>query len=450
MQTFVNRAAGCWPKGGTRAVRGAAWRPGRTTVIVLLLAVLLLLGGVVTFVVLRYGYFGPNVPRRSDWPEARREHLLKVVARLGGRQTLGEASGWDYLQAAVTAHLAAHGAAGVDVSRSGMVFDGPLAHSEEQIAAYILGFREAGGMASLDLLASGGPGVQPLSGFLVDPFRQAESPTRRPILSSVRDLARALAYDIRRAGTSGSEVVAHARRLAALSASAVQDGNLLDGLMSIAVADALDRAVIDRALSAARLQPSELAEIRKVLSQAGHMSLGEALEGERLAIRQLIDDVVSDSPLKSKSRSAQISAVEAFFAWAQSVIDRPPAERRMLAAGGFVSGAEPRSVAAMVIPSTHKMFQSSERVASSRAATILALAALEFQARHGRLPQALAELVPEFLQAIPLDPVNDEPFVYALADAPAGFTIVSLGEDGKPNVRPGDGDDLVLVPPRKD
>ena len=450
MQTFVNRAAGCWPKGGTRAVRGAAWRPGRTTVIVLLLAVLLLAGGAVAFAVLRYGYFGPTVPLRTDWPEVRRAHVVKIAARLGGREEPGAPNGWHALLDLLAADAAAYGAAGVDMSKARLNFSGPSAHPPEQRAAYLRGLRESGGMAALDRLIAAGPGVQLLDRFRATPFVLPSVPRLPDISSGIRSVTRALAYDIRRDQTPGSEVVLHARRLAALASTTLQDGMTVEFLLSFAIVDAMTRAVVDRACGPARLQPSELVELRSLLAGLVQPTLAEAIEAERLAARHFIDDTLADTRLRSTSRSAHATAVDTQFQFLLQAIERPVAELPGLLQRPTSGLFERGSFAEILLPPVGSLLKSSTQVTSGRRAAVLALAIVEFQTRHNRLPQALTELVPEFLPAIPLDAINEGQFVYSLAAAPPGFTIVSLGADGKPNPKPGEGDDRVLVPPRKD
>jgi hypothetical protein len=61
-------------------------------------------------------------------------------------------------------------------------------------------------------------------------------------------------------------------------------------------------------------------------------------------------------------------------------------------------------------------------------AAAVAVAALRFRNEHGRLPATLEELVPEYLDHVPLDPWTGSPLVYAAGDDRA--TIYSVGENG--------------------
>jgi hypothetical protein len=63
------------------------------------------------------------------------------------------------------------------------------------------------------------------------------------------------------------------------------------------------------------------------------------------------------------------------------------------------------------------------------ASTWTAVAAERFRREHGRWPEALAELVPTYLAAVPRDPYSDDSLLYRrFAD---GVAIYSVGKDGK-------------------
>jgi hypothetical protein len=58
-----------------------------------------------------------------------------------------------------------------------------------------------------------------------------------------------------------------------------------------------------------------------------------------------------------------------------------------------------------------------------------AMAVLRFQAARGTLPARLQDLAPEFIEAIPPDPFTGEPPL--CRRAAGGFTVYSVGEDGR-------------------
>jgi hypothetical protein len=59
--------------------------------------------------------------------------------------------------------------------------------------------------------------------------------------------------------------------------------------------------------------------------------------------------------------------------------------------------------------------------------SITAIAVERFRLAHGRLPENLNELVPQFLSAVPIDPFDGQPLRYhRLAK---GYVIYSIGSD---------------------
>lgn len=78
-------------------------------------------------------------------------------------------------------------------------------------------------------------------------------------------------------------------------------------------------------------------------------------------------------------------------------------------------------------PFLRRIDQDSEIIARLRT-TRVALAILRWQAAHdGKLPESLAELVPDTLPAIPADPFDEQPLRYRRL--PQGFTVYSVGPD---------------------
>jgi hypothetical protein len=80
------------------------------------------------------------------------------------------------------------------------------------------------------------------------------------------------------------------------------------------------------------------------------------------------------------------------------------------------------------------------RVETERSLTICAVALKRYSLRHGAPPASLDTLVPEFLPAVPIDYMDGKPIRFQL-DAPGGFVLYSVGEDGRD-----DGGDASLRP----
>jgi hypothetical protein len=82
------------------------------------------------------------------------------------------------------------------------------------------------------------------------------------------------------------------------------------------------------------------------------------------------------------------------------------------------------------IQSMGKVFKKVMVAETGRQITITAIALKRWQLKHGSYPADLASLVPEFLAAVPLDPVNGQPLRYHL-NADGTFTLYSIGENGR-------------------
>ena len=70
------------------------------------------------------------------------------------------------------------------------------------------------------------------------------------------------------------------------------------------------------------------------------------------------------------------------------------------------------------------------RVEMAKQAAIAAIALKRYQLKRGNYPPDLNSLVPEFISAVPLDPVDGQPLRYRL-NADGTFLLYSIGENGK-------------------
>lgn len=86
-------------------------------------------------------------------------------------------------------------------------------------------------------------------------------------------------------------------------------------------------------------------------------------------------------------------------------------------------------VARVILPALAGVFTAGQQHMARCESARTALAALRYRAKHGRLPAALADMVPEFIPAVPPDPFDGQPIRYR-AEA-AGLTVYSVGENLK-------------------
>ena len=69
------------------------------------------------------------------------------------------------------------------------------------------------------------------------------------------------------------------------------------------------------------------------------------------------------------------------------------------------------------------------RMETARRVVATAVALKRFQLAHGKLPETLSALVPDFLQAVPIDPNDGKPLRYH-PNADGSYLLYSVGEDG--------------------
>ena len=86
-------------------------------------------------------------------------------------------------------------------------------------------------------------------------------------------------------------------------------------------------------------------------------------------------------------------------------------------------------------------FKKITTIETMKRTTITAIALKRYQLRHGNYPETLAELAPEFLASVPLDPVDGQPLRYR-RNADGSFLLYSVGGNGKddggdPSLEPG-------------
>lgn len=122
--------------------------------------------------------------------------------------------------------------------------------------------------------------------------------------------------------------------------------------------------------------------------------------------------------------------------WAAFVrdVDAPSSERWRSAADAelLTAGRGPtEKLPAIVIPALLRAERGHLQL-ELQTEGVRTLVAIERHRRdHGGLPDRLADLVPEYLHAVPLDPLNnDQPLVYRLDGSELGYVLYTVGFDG--------------------
>jgi hypothetical protein len=389
-------------------------------------------------------YFGPTIPRRDDWARLQHAHALTVAERLRGSRTSTAEQGWANLLAALEAHLEASRAVGIEV-RDGaatrrLEFTGETPDDPGILNAYWSALVKAGGLEALDRLAASGPGVGPAERYLLALDLSPLIPDQIHVALAARTLFRAIDWQMRRPECTSSEFIDHAHRLLTLSAAVAPQGGIVEFLISNVIEIGLYRAICLRLAEGRLPETAFLTELRQAILAAPSPSLAETLEAERFYTRQVIDNRLTDTLVRDKSRTVLALSTEDCFAWAIETVKMKPMARSAAVAKGPSRPPEKGSVAEILAPKLDKVVASSDECDQARSAALLSLAALEFKAKYARLPATLAELVPEFLPTVPCDPMTGAEFVYRLAPQSPGFVIFSLGSDG---VEDGAGDPQV-------
>jgi hypothetical protein len=87
-------------------------------------------------------------------------------------------------------------------------------------------------------------------------------------------------------------------------------------------------------------------------------------------------------------------------------------------------------ITAITMPNFPRALDIAIRTETERQLTTTAIALRRYQLRHGTSPQMLDELIPDFLAALPADPMSGKQLLYR-PDNAGGFVLYSVGLDGK-------------------
>ena len=145
-----------------------------------------------------------------------------------------------------------------------------------------------------------------------------------------------------------------------------------------------------------------------------------AEEDELLAFRSYQTAMESIRDLQNEKSWREVKVREQSFA---DEFDRPLGKSTGLRKYQFLFSAT-------FIPNLVKASLTVVKNETQRRLTITAIALKRFELEHHRLPASLPELAPEFLAAVPIDPMSGQPLRYRL-NADGSFVLYSVGEDGR-------------------
>jgi hypothetical protein len=173
-----------------------------------------------------------------------------------------------------------------------------------------------------------------------------------------------------------------------------------------------DRAVV--ALQNGKINPSTLVGVA-----GGSGGTGKA------ALDRLINYLrIGSLP---KNRAALLELHHDLIAAAQL----PELERKQRFEKIRVESARLPWLAQLLFPAADKVAQAMSRSAAQMRTMIAALAAERYRKAHGRWPESLAVLVPQYLKEVPVDPFDGK--LLRLRRVSDGLVIYSVGLDGQDN-----------------
>jgi hypothetical protein len=89
----------------------------------------------------------------------------------------------------------------------------------------------------------------------------------------------------------------------------------------------------------------------------------------------------------------------------------------------------PQIISHSLMPALTKMIEAHARVDAQLAAAHTAVALERYRLANNSLPDDLAQLVPTYIEKIPIDPFDGRPLRYKKLSPQPGYTIYSIGTD---------------------
>lgn len=152
--------------------------------------------------------------------------------------------------------------------------------------------------------------------------------------------------------------------------------------------------------------------------------------------RQVAEDLVwLMFRAKFSTRSETLADWDSFIASTTNDANIPPwtwehypGEAEQQRIDSEFSGQDRYSVALIAFPDVSRLARSADQLRLYRDATLATIALEQYRRAHADWPQALIQLVPDFLDAVPLDRADGQPLRYRRTDD-GGAVLYSLGPD---------------------
>ncbi len=265
-----------------------------------------------------------------------------------------------------------------------------------------------------------------------------------PNIQGIRGAARMLALEARVAAHRGdSHAVAQAiHAMFATSNAAAEDPILVSQLVRIAITSmAVNELLV--AIESVEFSEDDLTMLRQDVQEIDfRRGLERALMGERVTgittfrnPGQVSD--MGEVPFQFRANNEDLALyLRTLAKWIEAsrqpfpeALDASAAaqlEIQELSRGSGIN--KMRYVfTSMLLPAIDAALQAVGRGIGTNASADTALAIEQFRRANGKLPESLDELVPEFLAAIPMDPMDGEPLRYVVNDD--GDLLYSVGRN---------------------
>ncbi|MBL7224427.1 MAG: hypothetical protein ISS72_11285 [Candidatus Brocadiae bacterium] len=274
-----------------------------------------------------------------------------------------------------------------------------------------------------------------------------------PHLSKIRNAARLLALEAIERTEEGKVDEAAESLVAALrlGRSLANEPVLISGLVRVAC-DAIAVAQIERWASQAKPSAAALQRVEAALQDAAdptfmHKTIvAERCFGMDIYRTHVLDPKkrgelgalgIGDAPFlrvapRAYFKSDMVAYIDLMNEYtATARLPYPQSLIQAGAAGKTIAERIPRYfiISRMILPALGRVFIEGQNHMARLDSARLGLAALRYRAQKGKLPDTLDALAPDFVKAVPVDPFNGKPLLYRTT--PQGFTVYSLGENGK-------------------
>ena len=209
-------------------------------------------------------------------------------------------------------------------------------------------------------------------------------------------------------------------------------------------------SALERVVNRTTLDEEQLVRLRQTLAEAyDPNAIARGFVGERCMVIQALRDprstglgfapvIAQEGPSLLQLRAAQaVGLVDRLLVRYIDHVDRalaamrlPPTERLDVIAeleSDHLDMAEEHPTLTYFMPTLGRIMRNDLAHMTKLRVAALALAVERYRLANGKLPEQLADMLPELLETIPLDPYDGKPLRYGRLDP--GFVVYSIGKD---------------------